>query len=160
MSVKSPIRGAIRSSIRSSIRDSIIKSQNNFSRQWTIGKLGDDYGFHVPNAYGGLTPSTWFDLTNNVSILIVDDSATAVILQADNFSKWADKNDVTLHVEGFGNIILTWNGANAYINVGATSFVGYIISQNGNTIGLNILPESVIDWIDNEDWTDSEVWSD
>lgn len=118
------------------------ESSLTFDRQWTIGNLGDDYGYHVPNAYGGLAPNTWFNFIDTVNILIVDDSATATILQSDISSMWGIANDVTLQVEGFGDIILTWNGATAYINVGDTAFVSYIISQLGNSIGVNILPKN------------------
>lgn len=113
-----------------------------FERQWTIGNLGDDYGYHAPNAYGGLVSNVWFNHIDTVDILIVDDSATAVVLQSDVSSQWGGQTNVTLQVEGFGDIILTWNGATFYTNIGNTAFVDYVTSQNGNSIGLNILPRN------------------
>jgi len=113
-----------------------------FDRQWTIGQLGDDYGYHVPNVYGGLVPSTWFNFIDTVDVLIVDDSANAAILQSDISSMWGIANVVTLQVEGFGDISLTWNGATSYINIGNTAFVTYIMGQLGNSIGVNILPKN------------------
>ncbi len=114
----------------------------SFARQWTIGSLGDDYGYHQTNAYGDLVVNDWFDFINTVDVLIVDDSATAVVFQSDISSMWGLSNAVTLNVEGFGDIILTWNGATSYINVGDTAFVAYIMGQVGNSIGLNILPKN------------------
>ncbi len=113
-----------------------------FARQWTIGNMGDDYGYHVPNVYGGLVANTWFNFIDTVDVLIVDDSSNAAILQSNIPSMWGISNDVTLQVEGFGDIILTWNGATAYINVGNTAFVTYIMGQLGNSIGLNISPKN------------------
>lgn len=113
-----------------------------FERQWTIGNLGDDYGYHVPNVYGGLVSNIWFNFIDTVDILIVDDSANAVILQSSVDGMWGASNTVTLNVEGFGEIILTWNGATSYINVGDTAFVTYIMGQLGNTIGVDILPKN------------------
>ncbi len=113
-----------------------------FARQWTIGNLGDDYGYHQTNTYGALVPNDWFNFVDTVDVLIVDDSANAAILQSTVSSMWGLSNAVTLNVEGFGDIILTWNGATAYINVGDTAFVAYIMGQVGNSIGLNILPKN------------------
>ena len=131
-----------------------------FEREWTIGNMGDDYGYHAVNAYGGLAPDDWFNLTDTVDVLIVDDSATAILLQSDVSSMWGVAANVTLVVEGFGDVILTWNGSTSYINVGDSAFVNYIIGQNGNSLGLNILPASVTLWFDAEAWTDSEQWTD
>lgn len=114
----------------------------SFERQWTIGNLGDDYGYHAVNAYGGLVSDEWFNFIDTVDVLIVDDSANAVILQSNVPSMWDIATNVTLNVEGFGDIILTWNGATSYVNVGDTAFVTYIISQNGNSIGVDILPKN------------------
>lgn len=113
-----------------------------FERQWTIGNLGDDYGYHAVNAYGDLDSNLWFDFINTVGVLIVDDSANAAILQSNISSMWGLATNVTLNVEGFGEIILTWNGATSYINVGDTAFVTYIMGQLGNTIGVDILPKN------------------
>ncbi len=120
------------------------ESSLTFDRQWTIGNMGDDFGYHAPNGYGGLVPNEWFNFIDTVDILIVDDSANAAILQASDSSMWGISNDVTLQVEGFGDISLTWNGATAYINVGDTAFVTYIMGQVGNSIGLNILPKNQV----------------
>lgn len=113
-----------------------------FEREWTIGNLGDDYGYHVVNAYGGLVPDDWFNFIDTVDVLIVDDSANAVILQSNIPSMWGTATNVTLNVEEFGEIILTWNGATAYVNVGDTAFVTYIMGQLGNSIGVDILPKN------------------
>ena len=114
----------------------------SFERQWTIGNSGDDYGYHQANAYGDLDSNLWFDFINTVDVLIVDDSANAVVLQSDIDSMWGLAVNVTLNVEGFGEVILTWNGATSYINVGDTAFVTYIMGQLGNTIGVDILPKN------------------
>lgn len=111
-----------------------------FNRQWAIGNMGDSYGYHVPNAYGGLVSNLWFNFIDTVDILIVDDSSNSAILQSDVMSMWGLNNTVTLQVEGFGDVILTWNGATAYVNVGDTAFVSYVMGQLGNSIGINILP--------------------
>lgn len=113
-----------------------------FERQWTIGNMGDDYGRHKVNGYGALVEDTWFNFIDTADILIVDDSATAVVLQSNVDSMWGLATNVTLNVEGFGLVVLTWNGATSYVNVGDTAFVAYIVSQLGNTIGLDILPKN------------------
>jgi len=114
----------------------------SFERQWTIGNMGDDYGRHKVNGYGDLVEDTWFNFIDTADILIVDDSATAAILQSNVDGMWGVAVNVTLNVEGFGEVILTWNGATAYVNVGDTAFVDYVISQLGNTIGVDILPKN------------------
>lgn len=113
-----------------------------FERQWTIGNLGDDYGYHVPNGYGDLVANDWFNFIDTVDVLIVDDSANAVVLQSNVSGMWGLVTNVTLNVEGFGEIILTWNGATSYVNVGDTAFVTYIMGQLGNSIGVDILPKN------------------
>jgi hypothetical protein len=113
-----------------------------FERQWTIGNSGDDYGYHAVNLYGDLDSNLWFNFIDTVGALIVDDSSTAVILQSNIDGMWGVAVNVTLNVEGFGEVVLAWNGATSYINVGDTAFVAYVISQNGNTIGVDILPKN------------------
>jgi len=113
-----------------------------FERQWTIGNLGDDYGYHAVNAYGDLDSNLWFNFIDTVAVLIVDDSANAAILQSNISNMWGLATNVTLNVEGFGEIVLTWNGATSYVNIGDTDFVTYIMGQLGNTIGVDILPKN------------------
>lgn len=121
-----------------------ISTPSVFDRVWTIGNIGDDYGYHVPNAYGGLVSNEWFNYIDTVDVLIVDDSANAVIFQSSIMSMWGIETEVTINVEGFGQTVLTWNGATAYVNVGETAFVAYIVSQLGNSIGVTIFPLNIV----------------
>jgi hypothetical protein len=110
-----------------------------FDRQWTIGNIGDDYGYDESSAIGDLVPNEWFDDIDTVETMLVDQSATAAVFTSATMSQWNGLNSVTLDVEGFGQIVLTWNGA-AYVNVGDAAFEAYIVGQLGNTIGVDILP--------------------
>jgi len=127
-------------------------------RQWTIGNSGDEYGFSSNLQIGDLVPRNWFDNIEDVLVLAVDDSSNAVILESSNNSQWNGQQTVVLAVEGSPDITLNWNGT-FYVAIDV-AFTAYIVSNLGNTLQMNVLPESLASWFDLEPWFDSNGWRD
>lgn len=109
-----------------------------FDQQWTIGNSGDDYGFNSTGLFGSITPGDWFDMIDTIDILMVDDSADAVIFRSALDDQWDGQTNVTIQTEGFANVSLTWNGT--FYAVIDSAYTAYIVGQNGNTLGVNIIP--------------------
>ena len=76
---------------------------SEFDRQWTIGNVGDDYGYSQPNAFGSLVSDLWFDGVDTVSRLAVDDSSNAVVLDSAINAMWGMETEVTISVSGIGD---------------------------------------------------------
>ena len=110
----------------------------SFDRQWFIETQGDEHGYSI-GVIGSLTPDDWFNLTDIVDRLFVDGSSDVAVLESSVTGQWNGELDVTVQIEGYGDIILNWNGATAYVLIDPV-FTAYVIANVGNTLGVNILP--------------------